>query len=248
MKRVIKGAPLSIAANDWNGLVDMRNANAGGVADNAGAVASVGLNAGWVWVKNTSGSNRNRFDCMALGDPVMAIETNAQQDVLFAVTTADPAKAAAILLEPIANGLVGRAVIYGLALATVAAATSTSMLYAVPNASGHNLAAGWGGAIKLLNAPSTSAAKLVPVLLNTHDERAIHFKSGASAIAAGTDTQLQSATVRKYNVSTTGAKTDSGTDIVVWNDAGQFSANTFGVAHPNEKGLLVITVEKCSGG
>ena len=154
-----------IKPRTWDAIADQLN---GGRSDASG-VPSVpaisGLNAGWVWIKNTSGSDRTRFDCMALGDPVMNLTTDGQVDVLFNATTAAATASPAVLLEPIANGRVGRAVIYGLCLAKVAVATSTSLLFAEPQASGHNLKAVASGTIKLLKAPSTTEITLLPVVL-----------------------------------------------------------------------------------
>lgn len=174
MRKVTQGDPLSISARDWNKLADIANGGFGATAGD-GAPNLGGFGAIWVWVKNTSGSDRSRFDCMSLGDLVFDLETNAQQDVIFQAVTADPAKPPAILLEPIANNHIGRAVLTGLVYAKVATATSTSLLYAEPNASGHNLKAVSDGAIRLLAAPSTSAATLRPVLIGASSSGANAF-------------------------------------------------------------------------
>lgn len=154
-----------ISPRTWDAIADRLN---GGRVEAAGVGATPelsGLNAGWVWVKNTSGSDRTRFDCMALGDPVMSLTTDGNVDVLFNATTASATASPAVLLEPIANGRVGRAVIYGLCLAKVAIATSTSLLFAEPQPS--NLKPVSSGTIKLLTAPSTTEIKLLPVVLGS---------------------------------------------------------------------------------
>ncbi len=116
----------------------------------------------WVWLRNDSGSDRARFDCMSLGDPLFEMLDDGTVDLLFKGLTAAADKTPAILLEPIANGAMGKAVIHGLALAKVGGG-STSELTATPDATNHRLTP--GGDIKLLAAPHASAVKLLPVLL-----------------------------------------------------------------------------------
>jgi hypothetical protein len=170
-----KGNITAIRAKTWNAIADVVNGGRVDAASQAAQAPAGGMNAGWVWVKNTSGSDRSRFDCMALGDPVMNLTNDGQVDVLFKCDTADPDASPAILLEPIADGRVGRAVIYGLCLAKVSIATSTSLLFAEPQTSDHNLKAVASGKIKLLKAPSTSAITLLPVVVGVGGAGEQHF-------------------------------------------------------------------------
>lgn len=181
--KVSKGAPLQIAARDWNNIADAVNLKGGlSVSDGDKSLSNFGLI--WVWVKNTSGNDRGRFDCMSLGDLVFNIETNAQQDIVFEAKTADASKLPVILQEPIANNRIGRAAIAGLTLAKVATASSTSHLSGTPNASGHNLTPGQDGPSQLLASPSTSAATLRPVLLGLRNNNAL-FRFALTATLSG---------------------------------------------------------------
>lgn len=117
----------------------------------------------WVWVRNDSGLDRERFDCMSLGEPLYEMKEDGTVDLLFEGFTADPDpdKTAVILLEPIAADAYGKGVIHGLALAWVGPGTG---LWAQPNPEEHNLTPGAGN-IKLLATPSETEVKLLPVLL-----------------------------------------------------------------------------------
>ena len=247
MKKVRSGDPLSIKADDWNRLVDLAGTSfnqAGGSGEKS--QSTFGLI--WVFVKNTSGADRDRYDCMSLGDLVFNVETNAQQDVIFEAKTAASDKTAIILLESIANNRIGRAAIFGPTLAKVAVASSTSLMAAEPNASGHNLTASASGSIRLLASPSTSVVTLRPVILGSADAppRIRHVKNGASPITAfntGTQT-MGSGTVTEYSCSSGGVLT-AGSTFTAYNAAGQVAANAWGIVARNEAGLWVWIVERC---
>jgi hypothetical protein len=123
-------------------------------------------NARVVRAKNESGSDRVAFDCMAIDGLLWDLEADGSADVVFSLGTADPNKAPAILLEPIADDGVGLVVIDGPAIAKIDQATSTSFRWADPQASTHSLEAAGSGSIKLLQAPSTTGSKIMPVILN----------------------------------------------------------------------------------
>lgn len=115
----------------------------------------------WVWVRNDSGAARERFECMALSDPLFNLDLDGSVDLMFKAIASDPAKTPVILLEPIASGEFGKGVIHGLALAKVGSGSATATT-ATPGT--HKLTPG-SGAIKLLSAPSASVDTLLPVLL-----------------------------------------------------------------------------------
>jgi hypothetical protein len=142
----------------------------------------------WVWIRNDSGSDRSRFDCMALGDPIFDLNLDGSVDLLFgADTVADSTDTPAILIDSVADGSFGRAVINGMALAKVKAASSVSDLFAEPD-TGSQLAAVSTGSIQLLAAPSTSAATLLPVLVGVGatSSTEILFKTPVGGIPAAT--------------------------------------------------------------
>lgn len=77
----------------------------------------------------------------------------------------------------------------------------------------------------------------------------VHVKSPAGGCAASDATTGQMSgphTCRRYTINpTTGAKTDSGQDIEVWNDAGSVGGNRWCTALKNEAGMYVFVTERC---
>ncbi|MCA9132941.1 MAG: hypothetical protein KDA45_07290, partial [Planctomycetales bacterium] len=108
----------------------------------------------WVWLRNDSGEDRLRFDCMALGEPLFDLTDDGTVDLLFSADTADADKTPVILLEPIADGDLGKGVIQGLAIARVGPGDTSSRL-ASPDGDNHWLSPG-EGPVKLLAAPTES--------------------------------------------------------------------------------------------
>lgn len=124
----------------------------------------------WVWVRNDSGANRSRFECMSLGDPILDLNLDGSVDLLFIATASDPTKTPVILLDEIGAGEYGKGVIHGLALAKCVKGAG---LTAAPN--GSNSITPGGGKIRLLAPPSDSVDKLIPVLLGSASD-AIGFR------------------------------------------------------------------------
>lgn len=151
------GDPLNIAATEWNALAEVA---AGLVGQSRGPLGNA-AQAVTVLVKNTTGVDLERYRCLSLGDPVWELQTDGSADLIFEGITADPDKPAAVLTEPIADDLFGRAWIYGLAYAVVGPGSGTS---AAPNSTGNRLNPG-GGNIRLLGSPSSTTELLLPVLI-----------------------------------------------------------------------------------
>lgn len=243
MRKVKPGEPVRIAARDWNRMLDASNLVLGnGVGARINSASNFGLI--WVWVKNTSGSDRSRYDCMSLGNLLFDIETNAQQDPIFEATVAAKDKQPIILLEAIASNQFGRAAIQGLTLAKVATAGHANMRDAGANAAGHNLLAGVGQ-IRLMAAPSTSAATLRPVLLGPFNQL-VHVKTKASCVAANDTTGAMTAvSCDRFITATDGTQTDAGYDVDVYNPGGPIDSGKWGTAMLNAAGLLEFVVVKC---
>lgn len=160
--KVKSGERLQFPAAMFNDLVDLVGTEAGFGSDKPLTAQAQGV---IVPVKNISGSDRLRFDCMALGATRWTIGDDGKETVVFDVDTADPAETPAILQTPIVDGKFGRALIFGYTLAKLEQASSATDLLATPNASGHNLEPGTTGTIQILAAPSTSADCVRPVLI-----------------------------------------------------------------------------------
>lgn len=150
----------------------------------------------WVWVRNDTGADRKRFECVSLAAPVMDLELDGSVDLILSATLSSPTKTPAILIDEIANGEVGKAVAYGCALALVEAGTTTHG-YGVPNTSS-TLDPADSGPFKLLAPPSASAQTLVPVLWTggSQAKRGINFIiDSVTTATTGHYTGLKVATV-----------------------------------------------------
>lgn len=134
--------------------------------------------------KNTSGADRAAFDCMAIVGMTWEMDLGGSSDLIFELDTADPDKAAAILVEPIEDGAIGKAVVDGLALAKVGGGSDMT---GVPNAANHRIAPG-SGTIKILSAPHATDERLLPVVLNVggNGDNCILVKTPGGGIAAAT--------------------------------------------------------------
>lgn len=195
----------------------------------------------WVWLRNDSGSDRKRFDCMSLGDPLFEMLDDGTVDLLFKGLTAAVDKTPAILLEPIANGEMGKAVIHGLALARVGSG-STSARTATPDATNHRLKP--GGEILLLAAPHASEVKLLPVLLGAGSRESILIKTPVGGIPAATGSGPYT-----WGSATCKVVTDAGVvtaaDLVIKNIVNKaIAANVQGKADPVGS-IYVIDVASC---
>jgi hypothetical protein len=242
MRKRNRGQSLELHAGDWNRLCDMARQGIGqgpGVGASSNALGLI-----WLWVKNTSGADRSRFDCMSLGSLVFDVETNVRQDVIFEALTADPTKTPIVLQEPIAAGRIGRAAISGVTLAKVATSAHVGLLYAGANASGHDLLPG-AGPIKLLSAPSTSATTLRPVNLGPFYPL-FPVKTKAACAAAGSGCGMSSVSCDLLIAAVGGSKSDSGLDVTVFNPGGPIASGACADAQLNGVGELEFVVVKCN--
>lgn len=152
-----------IRSGDWNNIADVIN---GGVGHRPPPLNST--MAPTVLVRNDTGVDLDRYDCISLGDPIWSLAADGSVDLIFAGEAAKPDKPAAILTEPIAhdatNKRFGQAWIYGLAYAAVGPAASVTDLTAAPDPANARLAPGSGN-VQLLAAPSTTVETILPVLL-----------------------------------------------------------------------------------
>ena len=135
----------------------------------------------WVWLRNDSGNDRERYECMSLDDPIFGLDLDGSVDLMFKAIASDPAKTPVILIEPIANGEMGRGIIHGLALAKVGSGAVTAT-NATP---GTNQLTPGSGSIKLLAKPDAAVDTLLPVLLGAGASGGTGIaKSPAGGIAA----------------------------------------------------------------
>jgi len=204
-------------------------------------------NARVVRAKNESGSDRVAYDCMAIDGLLWDLEADGSADVVFSLITADPDKAPAILLEPIADDGVGLVVIDGPAIAKIDQATDAAFRWADPQASTHSLEAAASGSIKLLQAPSTTGSKIMPVILNAGagGEPTRFFRYALTAdMGTSSTTWIAAATA---NLSGLG-HTENPTGVVVHDVLGHASwqvSGGIGICFRGEDGDYFIVTPSC---
>lgn len=133
LARVKPGDPLVIPAETYNAFLDTVRFVDG--YRQAGAWRPVGLPAGdVVLVRNDSGTDRARFDALALGAPLIspttAPDTFAARVILAAGAPAGPAGPAGfcVLLEPAAAGAIVHAAVAGMTIARVKVSDTAATL------------------------------------------------------------------------------------------------------------------------
>jgi hypothetical protein len=123
LERQESGRAFNPHAATWNTFCDV--AESSGLVDlSKGGGKSSEKNPGVVWIKNTSGADRDRFDVLKLGDPLITPEANENEfknRVAFESIAFDDAEDATpvILLQPLADDQCGRGVILGATIANV---------------------------------------------------------------------------------------------------------------------------------
>jgi hypothetical protein len=161
--KVKSGDPLSFPAALQNDLIDLLGAGQAGNGLSPGLIGSAAQGV-VVNVKNTSGSDRARWENMSLSTTLrFTLGTDGKESVIFNAVAGDAAKPPAILQQPIASNKYGRALIFGYTLARVAAGSATTFA-AKPNAS-HKLTPDAAGSVRLLAAPNAGAESVIPVIV-----------------------------------------------------------------------------------
>jgi hypothetical protein len=122
-KKVQAGDPLAIPAEAFNTFIDMaldwKGRRLGQTRDVAAGMGQTGI----FPIENASGADRDRFEVLAIDGPVFSPDENLaafQNRIAFrGVTPTDGSDPVAILLEPVADGRIGRAVVSGVAVVQV---------------------------------------------------------------------------------------------------------------------------------
>jgi hypothetical protein len=123
MKKVQSGDPLSIPAQAYNAFIDAaRDFRGRQQNQQRDTHVGVGRSSGIVLIKNESGGNRQRFDVLGLDEPIIDPDDNIDEfknAVTFRGSVPDETKHRgrfAVLLEPLATGAIGRAVVAGVTI------------------------------------------------------------------------------------------------------------------------------------
>ena len=144
MEKVKAGDTVVIKASTWNAFIDAANFAKEQRQNQRGKGLRSGIVTGVVLLKNAESEARDRFTAMVLND--IAISPSANEDEFVScppvfigqkMTEEREGKPYAVLLEPIAAGQVGRAMVLGITPAKVSIQDAEDE-YAVPTAGSSN--------------------------------------------------------------------------------------------------------------
>lgn len=168
--KVFPGDPLRIPAGTWNALLDLlaRLPRSGGARGSDFLPDDISAQT-VVYVQNSTGVALALGDVIRLADAVTAVSATAPafnvQPVFDGLDVDGSTDTIAIALEPIADGSIGRAIVQGVAIATVSI-SDIAHRYASPGAGVAYLTSGATGAVRLLSVPAGTGSQTVAVLLS----------------------------------------------------------------------------------
>ena len=158
MEKVRSGEQLVIKASTWNAFIDAANFAKEQRQNQLGKGLRSGVGAGVVLIKNAEPELRDRFTALILNDIAVPPSANENEFVscppVFIgqkMTDEREGRPYAILLEPVAAGAIGRAMVFGIVPAKVSIQDADDQ-YAVPTP---NSSAG------ALQSDSTGVARIV---------------------------------------------------------------------------------------
>ncbi len=158
MEKVRSGEELVIKASTWNAFIDAANFTKEQRQNQFGKGLRSGVGAGVVLIKNAEPELRDRFTALVLNDIAVPPSANENEFVscppVFIgqkMTDEREGRPYAILLEPVAAGAIGRAMVFGIVPAKVSIQDADDQ-YAVPTP---NSSAG------ALQSDSTGVARIV---------------------------------------------------------------------------------------
>lgn len=166
-RRVSAGERIRIPADTWNDVLEtvrrargsrLGSGGSGPLADAVGASVVV-------LIQNATGAALDEGACLAIGDALVTVGIDFADEPIFSGDTpASATDAVAVLVEPLANGEIGRAVIQGVAVATVDVG-SVGHGYASPASGDAFLTSGTTGPVRILSTPGGTGSQTVAVLL-----------------------------------------------------------------------------------
>ena len=246
--RVRPGQPLKLSARQFNALVDAAQWVNQHKNDITGQRTPGSLPAGWCLIRNDSGSDRRRFESLAIDDILISPADNETQflskpAVVGKLPTSAHVAAGriAVLQEPIPKSANGRAVIVGLTPALVTVGDATDPRADLVADSG-TLQTGPLGAAKVLYLNSDKGLALICVGHPADQRGVAKAASGIPAIASSTP---GSATCEIYRLADD-ALVATGVEVTIYNSAGEVTAGSFIQFKSDTYGNLWVDVENCS--
>jgi hypothetical protein len=155
LQKVQSGDDLVIPASTYNAFIDAARGYQAGPMQRAGNYQSGQSSTDIIYIKNTCGAARARFEILALGAPLflptVAPDEFKNRIVLsgIAPTSSTPPGRFAVLLEPLAINAIGRAQVSGVCPAYVNFAADTDSFANVATGA-YNMAGGSSGAAEVL--------------------------------------------------------------------------------------------------
>lgn len=138
MRKVRSGESITIKASTWNAFIDAANFTQSTKQNRLGGSLKSGIGAGIVLLKNCESQTYDRFSALVLTGICITPETNEDEFISCApvfegnkMTEDREDRPYAVLLEPIAAGEIGRAMLLGITPAKIKVNDSEDS-YAVP--------------------------------------------------------------------------------------------------------------------
>jgi len=173
-RRVNRGDPLRIRAEDWNKTLDLiRRASGGDPPTDGQAPPRAASSQTAVLIRNDTGADVARFGVLGIDAPLIAADAELAEFQtavrLAGVTPSETAHqgAFAIALEPIANAEIGRAVVSGVVQCQVSMTAEGDPFAEVKDADATQLVSGPTGSARILWAEAGTGTKWAIVALGS---------------------------------------------------------------------------------
>jgi hypothetical protein len=207
LKKVKPGDPLKIPASTFNTLIDVARAHRQRQHAVNQQPRSTARDGGTVLLRNDSAADRQRFDILGLGDPVILPDagSGAEQQFKNAVALRGVAPAAsshkgrfAVLAEPLTIGAIGKAIVSGVTPARLYVEDESFGFADINDADPGSLKTCRDGSAQILWRQSGTGlvwgvVKLGVAILGTHASPKVLGGSGATADAETWDADNQPA-------------------------------------------------------
>ena len=178
MKKVKSGDPLVVPAQTFNSFVDAARDFQGRRQNQGSSQQQAFYPSGIVPVKNASGSDLGRFSVLGLDGPVYTPSDNEDEfvnHVALSGSTPDEADhlgGFCVLMEPLADGAIGRACILGVCPVKVDVVDADHPYADIKDGDSGQLESGWSGAARILWKEAGTGSKWAYVGLGAGSDRA----------------------------------------------------------------------------
>jgi len=245
-RKVKSGERLAIPAQAYNAFVDAARAHQDGRHGSESAGRELFRQTGIVYVRNDSGTDRNRFDVLGIDSPIVTPSEGLDEfknRVALECSTPDEASHQSkfvILQEPVADGEITRACVAGVCPARVDISDTSHAFADIADGVASSLASGSAGSAHILWAEAGTGVKWAVVRLGPPLEALpvgaiIEWALGVGTIPSGwalCDGQDHSGTVTvdKRGRFTVGYDPRTGGQLPGWSDAAYNTPGTTGGA------------------